>query len=164
MTFTCRQLGVGPTLVSRWYATARRIMARYAIWRHSQIVFGRRGSLTTDVEADESKFFGWKERTQGIDGEVRTTYYWFVWLGVVQRGNTETLWMHPVGITHSEGEPRIPPLKKELWWDICFRIFDKLSNIVLITDGAEAYRKFAGFLPVGIVEHHWVNHSRKTAG
>lgn len=85
-----RQLNVDEDLLRRWYRTARAIMAEDAMRRQEKIVFGRRGSETTDIEADESAFFSWSD----IDPETKERVHsWYVWLGVVERG---------IGV---EGEP-----------------------------------------------------------
>jgi ribosomal protein L32 len=153
MTACVRQLKVSEELVRRWYHTARVIMAEDALKRQESIVFGRPGSETTDIEADESSFFSWSE----IDPETKERVYrWYVWLGVVERGNLASLWLSPVGITTSRGEPRMPPLKNDKWLAVCNQIFRDDTKAVLMTDSAGAYREVQH---PGIVEKHKVNHS-----
>ena len=74
--------------------------------------FGGRGTATTDIEADETVFGHWR-RVDPATGEV--VHYWWVWLGVAQRGDHTKLWLKPVGVTESRGEQgRVPPLQRQV--------------------------------------------------
>ena len=82
-------------------------MRRQSGWR-----FGGNGAATTDVEADESQFAHWRV-VDPATGKV--VHYWWVWLGVVQRGDFTKLWLKPIGVTESHGEQgRVPPLQHEV--------------------------------------------------
>lgn len=153
---TCiRMLNVGPELIRRWYDGARTIIAWDALRRQAKIRFGGLGTATTDIEADESCFFSWKE----VDPQTgERVYKWYVWLGVVERGNLGSLWMKPIGVTESRGEPRVPPLSLDTWKGVIQQIFAPSTNAVLMTDSAQAYREVGG-PEQGIVEKHAVNHS-----
>ena len=148
-------LNVGEDIVRRWYEQARTVMAIDAVKRQAQFKFGSDTTATACIEADESCFGKWSE----IDEETgERVYKWYVWLGVVQRGNLESLWLTPVGVTESRGEPRVPPLSCETWSSVVAEIFDKDTNAVLMTDSAAAYREVGGPAD-GVVEKHAVNHS-----
>jgi hypothetical protein len=97
--------------------------------------------------------FHWKEYV-GEPAEV--VHYWYVWLGVVQRGDTSKFWLRPVGVTESHGEGRLPPLCGDFWSACCDELFSEDTHAVLLTDSAAAYRERTH---VGIVEKHHVNHS-----
>ena len=154
LSTACRMLNVGDDLARRWYRTAQVVMSSDALRRQGKIQHGCNGDLTTDIEADESCFSKWSVYDEQNQERV---YYWYVWLGVVARGAMETLWLEPIGVTSSRGEPRVPPLDKERWEDACKALFKEgKTNGVLMTDGALTYRLVK---PAGIVEHFTVNHT-----
>ena len=161
VTQCCRMLRVGDDLVRRWYRQARAIMADDALHRQARIKFGGRGPLTTDLEADETCVCSWttlEGPPDGAEGPKEIIYHWYVYMGVVERGNTEFLWLTPVGVTTSRNNPRLPPLEKEKWMAVCSEVFNEETNGVLMTDSAKAY---ASYKPVGIAEHFTVNHQEK---
>ena len=116
-------------------------------------MFGRNGDLTTDVEADESQFQSWSTLDEASGAR---TYYWYVWLGIIQRGNPANFHLCSLGVTVSHNEPRVPPLSATAWRDTCSKLFDSQSNVVLMTDSAQSY---AAVDAAGIVEKHAVNHT-----
>ena len=59
-------------------------MGRDASRRQGQIGFGGRGTLTTDIEADEAQFFHWSE----TDAEGSVSHVLYIWVGVVGRGDS----------------------------------------------------------------------------
>ena len=124
LSHTCQQLDLNEKTVSEWYRTARRIMAADALERQARIVFGRRGPKTTVLEADETKIRHWSEQvTEG--GVTFRRHWWYVLLGVLERGNLEKFYFTPVGLVKSDGElGRIPPLSEELWAKVCAELFD----------------------------------------
>jgi hypothetical protein len=74
----------------------------------------------------------------------------------VERGNLQSLWLTPIGITESHNEPRIPPLTQKSWRAALEEKFSVGTNAVLMTDSASAYREVPH---PGIREKHAVNHS-----
>ena len=152
----CKEIGRSEQVVRGFYDQAREIMAADAMRRESEIVFGELlGNKTTDFEPDESSFASWQEEQE--DGSILCKFY--VWLGVVQRGSPEKLFLHEVGVTESREIARLPPLSGELWRATCRRIFTKDSRMVCMSDSAQAYTSKPW--PVGIVDAHHVNHSQK---
>lgn len=150
LTSTCCHLGINEKTCRKYYERAMQIMSSDIIAKQGAIVFGQLPDmLTADVEADESSFSHWS------DGQ---TDYWYPWIGVVQRGSTTKLWLQPLGITQSEGEPRVPPLSQNSWEKVCQQVFTGCSGINLFTDGAMAYKSTKH---AGVVHHEWVNHSAK---
>ena len=126
------------------------IMSWDAVGKQSKITSGVLPSnKTVDLEADESSFAHW---TDGDD------HYWYPFVGVVQRGAPETLYMEAMGITHSIGEARVPPMTKERWGGTCERVFTADTRANLFSDGAKAY---ASVKHPGIIEHVSVNHTEK---
>ncbi|CAE7295465.1 MCM7, partial [Symbiodinium sp. CCMP2592] len=151
ITHTVHQLAVDEKVVS-WYRTARQIMVWDILRLQDVMIFGK-GSETIDVEADESQFQSWSIVN---DSSGARTYYWYVWLGVIQRGNPSNFYLESLGVTVSHGEPRVPPLTAAAWRKTCEKVFDEDANVVLMTDSAQAY---ASVDVPGIVEKHTVNHS-----
>jgi len=146
---TALQLGVSDKTVTKYYRRAMEVMSWDIIRKQNELQFGcLDGGLTADVEADESSFGHWQ------DGEV---HYWYPWIGIAQRGSTK-LWLRPIGITESHGEARVPPLDTETWHQTARTVFSPSSGVVLMTDGAQAYKDIG--VP-GIVHHESVNHSEK---
>ncbi len=155
VTTCCKMLGLSEQVVRDFYATARRIMSADALRKQAAIVFGQLpDNKTCDFEPDEAQFFSWVDKT----GEERVYYFW-VWLGVAQRGAPDHLYLKERGITESRGEGRLPPLEPEYWRQVCSEIFNERSNMVQMSDSAVAYT--TGPLPTGVVDRHFVNHSRK---
>ena len=154
LTSACNILGCSQAQVQPAYDAARDIMHWDALRRQEKIRYGGRGSLTTDIEADEAAFLRWKT----IDEQGVHTYHWFVVVGVMERGRPDTLYIEVVGITKSVGEPRVPPLHKERWHELARRLFSEDTNGALMVDGARCYISTASACP-GIVEVFSVNHS-----
>ena len=81
------------------YRLVRRIKAYDAVKRQGAIRFGRRArGDTTELEADAHVFFSWRQ--PGAHGQPDILFY-YVWLGVLQRGALEHFWLHPVGVTQA---------------------------------------------------------------
>ena len=100
-------LNVGEDIVRRWYEQARTVMAIDAVKRQAQFKFGSHTTATACIEADESCFGKWSE----IDEETgERVYKWYVWLGVVQRGNLESLWLTPCGGDRVQGRATRPAI------------------------------------------------------
>ena len=135
-THTAIQLKCNENVVRAHYHKALRIMADDAIRRQSEIVYGQRGALTTDVEIDEHSFFHWSHTV----GEV-TTHCWYPWVGVVERGNLESLSLFPMGVTHSD-DTKPPPIGTEFWRPLAATLFSASANIIQMTDGALEYPRF----------------------
>ena len=156
MTFTARQLKISENAVREYYTMARCIMAMGALERQSKIKFGGFGTKTVDIEIDEHVFFVWE------DGDIK---YFYVYIGVIQRGNMQTLWMAPLigtdplmppGVTHSTKEVRVPPVTDQFVLSVCDKLFDEDTNGVLMADSALAYQRL---LHKGIKDKHLVDHS-----
>jgi uncharacterized protein with PIN domain len=132
LTNTCCQLGINEKTCSKYYERAMQIMSSDIIAKQGDMVFGQLPDRkTADVEADESSFNHWS------DGQ---DHFWYPWIGVVQRGSTTKLWIQPLGITESTGEPRFPPLGEAAWETVCRNVLTASSGVNLLTDGAMAYR------------------------
>jgi len=150
LTSTCCQLRINEKTCAKYYERAMQIMSSDIIAKQGDMVFGQLPDrMTADVEADESSFSHWSD---GKD------HFWYPWIGVVQRGSTTKLWIQPLGITQSTGEPRVPPLGEDAWEKVCQSVFTASSGVNLMTDGAQAYRNPKH---PGVVRHEWVNHSAK---
>ena len=143
--------GVKEGAAHRLYAVARRIMCWDAVRRQTQIKFGGGpGGATTELEADEHVFFHWKEEvavesTEGVDTSMlkHWRHFWYVWIGVIQRGAPEKFWLQSMGITSSldtGGGAPPPPLDDATWSGVCEELFAAESRIIPHTDGALAYR------------------------
>ena len=153
VTYTCRQMNRDEGLIRRYYKTARAICEWDALRRQSALTFGKRGPLTTTVEADCSRF----GKFEGVE-DGRQVYYSWVIIGVMRRGDPASLWLREYPrITKSFDRARVAPEEKEVWLAVADELFDHTSNIVLMTDSAAAF-----FAPhPGIKQHFAVNHSEK---
>ena len=50
----------------------------------------------------------WTKRASPVGaagGEAEDTWTWYVWLGFVQRGDPSSLWLKPMSLRTSKGEP-----------------------------------------------------------
>ena len=164
LTATARQLNLGEAAVRRLFDLAAVVCAEAAVGLQSTMVFGSRGSQTTEVEVDETCVSSWT--VHGETPELNQNY-WYCWVGACQRGDLTKLWLAPLvqspdlplGVSLSRGaEPRVPPLSLECWRRISLELFKESSNVILMTDSAAAY---GAIVPQGVVEHHTVNHSQK---
>lgn len=158
LSHTCQQLDLNEGTVGAWYQTARRIMAADALERQAQIRFGQQGPMTVVIEADETQIFHWSEMvTEG--GMTFRRHWWYVWLGVVARGDLSTLYLTPVGLTKSDGDKgAVPPLSPAVWARVCDELFDSNTNAILCTDTAGAYVNYDP--PSGaFVQKFQVNHT-----
>lgn len=161
ISVTARELNLSSETVSRIYNLARMVIAEDAVALQSEITFGGRGADTTEVEADESSFSSW---TITGEGGAPDHHYWYVWVGVLQRGDPKKLYMTPffqsedlpLGISRCVGEKRTPPLNQECWAPIAAQLFPETANVLLMTDGAPAY---ASVKALGIIQHASVNHT-----
>jgi hypothetical protein len=106
------------------------------------------------VEADESRFGKYREV---VDGKL-TFFHWVV-LGVVVRGDPTKIWLFEVGITYSQERSRVPPMEKDLWKQIMLTIFGTNAGLILMTDGAACYHCHYPHDHSGVLEHYSVNHS-----
>lgn len=158
LSHTCQQLDLNENTVGDWYRIARRIMASDALERQSKIRFGGRGPKTTVIEADETQLFHWSEEVNE-NGVSFRRHWWYVWLGVIERGDLTKMHLTPVGVTKSDGEKgAVPPLSQELWEKVCTDLFDSSTNAILCTDSAQAYKNYNP--PSGaFVQKFQVNHS-----
>lgn len=158
LSHTCQQLDLNEKTVGEWYRLARRIMAADALERQSKIRFGRRGTTTTVIEADETQLFHWSEEVSEQGVSFRR-HWWYVWLGVIERGDLTKLYLTPVGLTKSDGEKgAVPPLPMECWQRVCDELFDASTNAILCTDSCLTYKNYDP--PSGaFVQKFQVNHS-----
>ena len=142
-----------------WVARARYVMARDAERRQEQIVFGQLPEQTSAfIEADETCVFSWKVPGAEDSGEA-DRWHWVVYLGFVQRGSTDKLWIKEMKLRCSVGEPRIPQLGKAEYVAALEEAgFCSKTRAVLFTDSAPTFMSTGH---QGIVDHHAVNHSEK---
>ena len=158
LSHTCQQLDLNEKTVGEWFSIARRVMASDALERQSKIRFGQNGTKTIVVEADETQIFHWSEVLEEGGVQFRRHYY-YVWLGVVARGDLSTLYLTPVGLTISDGEKgAVPPLKESMWAEVCSQLFNADTRAILCTDSAWAYVNYNP--PTGaFVQKFHVNHT-----
>jgi hypothetical protein len=148
VTYTCKQLKLKKYVVRHYYDLARRIMAFDAIRREQAIVFGcLPDGATCDVEADEASFFSWRE--DGPFPNCDRKYFFYVWLGFMQRGTTN-LRLFCEQVKTSEEEGRLANLTKEYWRACCSEVFNAESNVVSMTDSCAALTSLPW--PTGISE------------
>jgi hypothetical protein len=110
---------------------------------------------TVDVEADETQVKHWCVETQ-VDGVTAKTWYWYIWLGVLQRGCPDKFWIRELPLSTSREKARMPKLKNETWAKHASSVFTAESNVVLMTDSCSAYLDVG---VAGVVDKHAVNHS-----
>jgi hypothetical protein len=99
-------------------------------------------------------------------GDEPSKHYFFVVLGIRQRGDMEKIWLRficsdpalPMGITASTGEKRVPPISQDFWLSFTKDAFLSDANIILHTDSAATY---ASCTPEGVVQQFSVNHTEK---
>lgn len=133
-------------------------MGAAAVQTQSGVKFGQRPlGATTILEADESRMFSWTEEIDEGGVSIRRHFY-YVWVGVLERGDRNKFWLVPVGITHSDGEGRLPPLTNEFWRWCCEQLFNEDTRAILMSDSAHAY---ASVVHPGIVQKFSVNHFLK---
>lgn len=77
-------------------------------------------------------------------------FFWYPWVGIVERGNPTTLSLYPMGVTHSTGEPRIPPISSEFWTPLGRAVFPEGANVVQMTDGAQTYLQVTRFSQISL--------------
>lgn len=118
---------------------------------------GLENGATVDVEADETVVAKFSQ-DEVVEGKVQKVFYYYVWLGVLQRGDPEKMYLVPVGLTRSVDQGRLPPLKPSAWKGICDKIFTTDSKVVLMSDGAGAYKDIGH---PGLVHKEAVAHEKK---
>jgi len=112
---------------------------------------------TVDVEADETVVAKYCQ-TEQIDGAEKLVHYFYVWVGMLQRGCPDKLYLVPAGVTRSVDQGRLPPLRNDFWAGMCEAKLSEESKIVLMTDAASAYRDVGH---PGIVDKASVCHENK---
>ena len=104
----------------------------------------------------------WTKRASPVGaagGEAEDTWTWYVWLGFVQRGDPSSLWLKPMPLRTSRGEPRIPQLKTDEYLDaLSDAKFCEATNAILFSDSAPA---FVNTTHPGIHQKFHVNHSER---
>ena len=81
--------------------------------RQDDITFGGfENGVTADVEADETVVAKYWD-TELINGVQTKVWHYYVWLGILQRGDPEKMYLTPVGMTHSIGSGRMSPLSND---------------------------------------------------
>ena len=153
-----RLLGVSEKALAAFYAKAQDVMAWDAVRRQSLLAFGREDPFTVDCEVDEKNFKKWHEK--GETPEC-TTWHWYPWVMVAQRGRETMTYMEPLEEfgTFSVGRnPRVPEISKEQWKRIGDRALPEGANVLLYSDGAPGY---AEYQPPGVLQHLSVSHSQK---
>ena len=167
-TFTGKQLNLSEDAIKSFYKLGRIIICEDNLRRQSSMVFGARGPETTDIEIDEHSFCNWT---------IDHMHYFFVWIGIQQRGEATKFWMMPLvgsdplmrpGVTHSTDEARVPPLCLNFLEECLDVAFTEHTNAVLMSDSAISYQVVGVGHPApdqsgrrGVVEKHLVNHNRK---
>ena len=159
IAFSVLELGVNEDIISGWYRQKRLITGADALRRQRAIVFGGRGDKTVHIEADETVVRSFK-----VDGQL--VWYFYVWLGIKERGNPCTLWLTPSGLKKSEGEGRVVQMQAAFWEDCMDQAFTEDTHGILHTDTALGFGRatnyqLSGKNHVGIEEHYKVNHSLK---
>lgn len=159
LTHTCLQLNLHRAVVGSFYSTARRIIAQDAVTRQNRIVFGHLGSMTVDVEMDESSFTHYSEVVE-VNGIQTRRHYYYVWVGVLQRGDMGKLWIHSLGLPHADGDKAPPPPLSDVQRDeVLAACFNEGSNACMHSDMARTYVAASQRqLPCGIVSWDLVNH------
>lgn len=133
-------------------------MATAALKHQEWVKFGGlENGATVDVEADETVVAQFSQ-DEVVEGKVQKVFYYYVWLGVLQRGDPEKMYLVPVGLTRSVDQGRLPPLKPSAWKGICDKIFTTDSKVVLMSDGAGAYKDIGH---PGLVHKEAVVHEKK---
>ena len=83
ITQMTRAVGLAETTVRRWAQACREVMAAEAWYRQGEIkIGGLDRNRTAEIEADETVLAHWEVNEEG--GPAR--HYWWIWLGVEQRG------------------------------------------------------------------------------
>lgn len=157
MTLTAKQLRLSEDTVRSFYATARCVCVQDVFRMEQEMVFGARGSWTTDIECDEHSWVKWI---------VEDRHYYLVWVGIQQRGTTSHLFLRPSissdsnmlpGIHYSVGEGKVPPLTAECLELILKEAFTAHTNAIMMADSAQAYQSLQVGVH-GICEKHLVSH------
>ena len=155
---TAKQLNLSEDTVQSYFRLGRLICGQDALHRQQKIVFGRRGDETTDIEIDEHSWHGW---------QVGNMHYFYVWIGIQQRGDLSKLWLMPLrgsdpdmplGVVHSRDEARVPPLTDQCLQECLEAALSEEANVNAMTDSALAYQALK-IGPHGIVAKFLVNHS-----
>ena len=165
LTCICRELNLNEAVVTCIIDVARLVLAEDAVLRQQEVVFGRfRHGKTCDVEVDESCFGKWRVPADLVAGKPQQNF-WYVWVGVVQRGDLSKIWLAPVeqssalplGVTMNWGvNPRLPPLSDHCWRKYSSQVFHEGDNVIQHSDSAQAYKRIR---PPGVLETYQVNHS-----
>ena len=136
LTYTCKQLMLRKKFVGWCYGLARKIMAWDARQRQEEFQFGHLPEgQTCDVEADEASFFSWHE--DGPFAESGRRYWYYVWLGICQRG-TNKFWLKCMGLRCSHEEGRLPNSTRDAWHEVWQSAVGQEANVVLMTDSCPA--------------------------
>ena len=144
LTTIARDLNVHNKQASQWIDKALAIVENDMLARQSKMVFGKRGSLTTDVEVDETCLQMWSVH----EPEQEPTHFFFVVLGIRQRGDMSKFWLRfvaqsddlPLGITSSQGiHRRVPPVSQDFWLACSRDAFHEDSNLIQHSDSARLH-------------------------
>jgi hypothetical protein len=156
-TYIIRALRCSEGLVQKHMKAARCVMAWGAVQQQKDIVLGKlAGGITAECEADETEVGHWRQ-DEIHDGKAIKVWYWYVWVGILQRGDPSKFFICELGVSQSRGKPRIPKMKNESWAGIARAAIDDKANIVLHTDSADAYAQVGH---PGVVDKRKVNHSQ----
>ena len=100
----------------------------------------------------------WSEKyIDAATGPERRKFFWYIWLGLKQRGTVRTLWLRDMGGRTSHDKPVPPQLTND---DFISSLnaagFNEKTRAVLMTDSAPA---FVACGHPGVVDTRNVNHS-----
>ena len=110
------------------------------------------------VECDETCVFSWKV-SGDCEQNVPDKFYWYVYLGILQRGSPGKFFIKPMPLRQSVGEARIPQLTKEEYIRALNDAgFSSDTRAVMFTDSAPT---FVSTGHPGIVDAKHVNHSEQ---
>ena len=140
LLLTAKQLRISEDTIGSFYQRGRCICVADVVRREKALVFGGRHPWTTDIELDEHAWRSW------VDGD---RHYYFVWIGIQQRGSPEHLFLRPLessdpgmppGVVYSEGQGRVPPLTSACLDKCLGEAFTEDTLAILMSDSALAYQ------------------------
>eukprot|EP00397_Hematodinium_sp_SG-2012_P036119 GEMP01038954.1.p1 GENE.GEMP01038954.1~~GEMP01038954.1.p1 ORF type:complete len:602 (+),score=32.93 GEMP01038954.1:97-1902(+) len=137
---TSRILGVNKNLICIMRDRLDKVKTSHVLHHEKKITYGN-GHTWTDVEADEATF---RRRNVVSEDKEGGSAQWEQWVGVVQRGHPEKLYLKPLDPEPTVSRAPGPgPIKKLDWEPICQDMLVG-RKVVLHTDSARSYSAVAG--------------------